>query len=769
MIETNIKIVQFGNNLRLDVRRARVKTQNAVPELVEKTCNVLAGRHHLSAVKDGANRSQILVLSGERIPNLTLEGDNWHLEIEDIGKHRLHFSKPEDQFSMTQLLERSLLKRLSQMQSFWMLESYRMFYENNFFDRVGDVAGYRRYEVASVPIEGVGIGLIVDIGTAFITVPTVADYFRQDASDEEKERLFRRFNKLLTRQRGSRGTLLYTPKPGKHKKCHFDSFCPETTASTTGKIRFGGETFDSLQDYYRIKHNVKVADDEPVAKVSFEGLPYPVFVAASKLRLRVMNNALPRQLKNADKIPPDERRGMIDRFWNQLGSNALGKGRPRVEKSFWQPGRDKLVHAKAPDLLFRGGNVLQAPLNGHVGEHKEFYSKRLSYLYKYGCFYVPPSVPRTLYVALPKEFGEPAAEFLADSVAELLSDWMRMNIDVVPLLYDTQEDAIKKLKNETSSGVVLFVFDEENPTAYFNIAYELSGWRIKRITKSKLAKLAAEFVLATDARRGSGKARVSQAPSGWHSFIELNVLDILQQMDCVPYTLAENPTYKARIAIDVGENFRFFALSLVIFQAGKSQPFRLDTEVENKTDSKKEQINEVFLEDKIVELGERAVKAGFVNIESLLFERDGRQCGKEHEAIERGRERLANIGFLSEVSKTDTVDFHKNSVKGIRIWDRKQDDKTAHAIEGTGIKLNRRMVAIANTGAATLRNQGTADPVLLESRDEKLDLVAAAEDIHKSCHLNWSNPRVAQKLSLELKRTDDELKNRASQEVRRLK
>lgn len=768
MIETNIKIVRFGSNLHLDVRRARVIMQNVVPELVEKTCNALAGRHHLSAVKDSANRSQILVLTNEQIPNITLEDNNWHLEIEDIGKRRLHFSKAEDQFLMTQLLERSLLKRLSQMSNLWMLDSYRMFYENNFFDRIQDVAGYRRYEIASVPIEGVGIGLIVDIGTAFFTVRTVADYFRQDVSKEEKEKLLQRFNRLLMRQNGSRGTLLYTPKPGKHNKCHFDSFCPEITASTTGKIRIGGETFESLQDYYKIKHKVKVADNEPVAKVSFQGIPYPVFVAASKLRLRVMNNALPRQLKNADKIPPEERREMIDQFWKSLGSNPLGKGKPQVEKDFWQPHGDKLFHAKAPDLLFRDGKILQAPLNGHIGEHKEFYSKRLSYLYKYGCFYVPPSVPRTVYVALPKEFGEPAAECLADSVSELLSDWMKMNIDVVPLLYNTQEEAIKNLKNETSSGVVLFVFDEENPTAYFNIAYELSGWRIKRITKSKLAKLASEFVLVADAR-GSGKIRVTQTPSTWHSFIELNVLDILQQMDCVPYTLAENPAYTARLAIDVGENFRFFALSVIIFQNGKSQPFRLDTEVENKTDSKKEVINEVVLEDKIVELCERAVKAGFVNLESLLFERDGRQCGKENDAIEAARKRLLEIGFLSNVSKTDAIDFHKNSVKGIRIWYRKQDGKTMHAIEGTGIKLNRRMVAITNTGAATLRNQGTAEPVVLESRDENLDLVNVAEDVHKSCHLNWSNPRIAQKLSLELKRTDDELKNRSSQEVRRLK
>lgn len=295
----------------------------------------------------------------------------------------------------------------------------------------------------------------------------------------------------------------------------------------------------------------------------------------------------------------------------------------------------------------------------------------------------------------------------------------------------------------------------------------MSGWRIKRITKSKLKKLSSEFAFATDAGK-SGRVKVSQYPSSWHSFIEMNVLDILQQMDCVPWTLAEKPAYKARLAIDVGENHRFFALSLLIFQNDKSQPFRLDTKVENKTDSKKETINEIILEDEIVEICERAVKAGFTDMDSFLTLRDGRQCGKEDKAIKKAHERLYKISFLSKNAKTDNVDFHKNSVKNIRIWNHGQDGKIDHAIEGIEINLNSKMVVIANTGAATLR-QGAAEPVALESRDKDVDLVNIAKDLHKSCHLNWSNPRVAQRLPIELKRTDEDLESRASQEIRRLK
>lgn len=767
MIETNIKIVRFGNELRLDVRQAKITTQDIIPELLERACNSVSSKHHFPAVRDGASRSQILVLSKGQVPKTIVEDDNWHLEIEDSGVRRLHFSKPEDQFLITQLLERSLLKQASRNPDFWMLDSYRMFYQRQPFVQNQDVAAYRRFEISSIPIEGVGVGLIVDIGTAYFTVLTVADFFRENISEEQKTRLQQRFNKLSQRQNGSKGTLLYEYKPGKFKKCYFESFCNGITASTTGTIRIKGETFKSLQEYYQIKQAVKVKDNEPVAKVSFPGIDAMVFVAASKLRLRVMNDALPRQLKNTDKIPPIDRRNLITGFWNLLGSHPLGKGSPQVEKDFWQPKSENLFHAKAPNLLFKDGNILKAPLNGNVGENKAFYLSKLSYLSKYGCFYIPPSSPRILYVALPKKFGEPTAEFLADSAAELLCKWTKTNIDVRWILYDTQEEAIKKLKSETSSGVVLFVFDDENPVAYFNIAYELGGWRIKRITKSRLTKYSSEFIIAADASR-SGRTKVSQFPSNWNSFMEMNVLDILQQMDCVPWTIAEKPRYKARLAIDVGENHRFFALSLLIFQEGKNQPFRLDTEVENKNDSKKETINEIILEDKIVELGERALKAGLSNIDSFLTIRDGRQCGKEDEAVEKALQRLFKIGFLSKTSKTDAIDFHKNSVKGIRIWNRGQDGKINHAIEGIGIKLNSKMVVIANTGAATLR-QGTAEPVVLESRNKSIDLVGVAKDVSKTCHLNWSSPRVAQKLPIELKRTDEELKNRASQEIRRLK
>ncbi len=78
------------------------------------------------------------------------------------------------------------------------------------------------------------------------------------------------------------------------------------------------------------------------------------------------------------------------------------------------------------------------------------------------------------------------------------------------------------------------------------------------------------------------------------------------------------------------------------------------------------------------------------------------------------------------------------------------------------------MALLTTTGAATL-HQGTAEPVMLAATSCGTDLLRAAVAVFAVAQLNWSSPRVAQRLPLPLKRTDDELRARAAQEVRRLR
>jgi len=469
-----------------------------------------------------------------------------------------------------------------------------------------------------------------------------------------------------------------------------------------------------------------------------------------------------------DKVAPKDRCPEIETFWTRLGNIPFGKGLPKIETSFWRPPQNKTIFLKAPDLAFAGGQILKAPLNGHVDEHRVYYRERDALLNEVGCLRVPPALTRTLHVAVPEKAGEAIANQLAEDVTERLSKWNRIEIDPEVVTYKTVDEAITQLRIETKPGEVLFVFEDEDPATYHNLAYELKDWRIKRITYANLRRFASQFQFSTNGHNGSsGKTVATYIPKGWKSFVKMNSLDLLQQMDCIPWSIASSLYYEAQLVIDVGEDRRHFALSLLICRPGSNEPsFRIDTVVPIKSDTKHETINEIILCDEIVRLCKRATVAGFQHLRSMLVLRDGHECGREMDAISNAQAKLIECGFFEKDPRVDTVDFHKKSIKGIRLWDRDQSGEVGHCLEGTPLLLDARTVVLVNTGAATL-TQGTAEPIMLAGRSGGVDMKAVAEYVHATSQLNWSSPGVAQKLPLPLKRTDEELKNRAAQEIRR--
>lgn len=255
----------------------------------------------------------------------------------------------------------------------------------------------------------------------------------------------------------------------------------------------------------------------------------------------------------------------------------------------------------------------------------------------------------------------------------------------------------------------------------------------------------------------------------WQSFVDMSALDVLQQLDCVPWGLASQLHYEAQLAIDVGADRRHFALSLLICRPQTSYPaFWLDTCVQVKSDTQRETINEVILRDALIGLFQRAKQQRFDPLRSVLILRDGRESGRELEGIEAAQRALIDMGRLEREAPVDVVDCHKYSMKGIRLWDRNGDGDVRHALEGWALFLDNRTAVIVNTGAPIL-HQGTAEPIMLVARSRDIDMIAVATDVHAGTHLNWSSPGVAQRLPLTLKRTDDELANRAAQEIRRIR
>lgn len=766
MIETNIRIVEPGADLRLEVRCAEIVTHDSSPDLLQRACGALQKRNGLAAVIN-TDKSSLLVAAREPVPKVVVQADDWRLEIKDAGTTRvLSFNKAREAQLLTQLLERCLLVQLERRTRLWTLDSFRNWYLPEPFQLAVGIAAHRRFEVSSFPIEDTGVGLIVDVGTAFFTEQTIADFFRDDLSREEAARMQRRFELLSERQQGQKGTLVYDFSKGKHK-CYFDSFPHGLTAATVNGMRIQGQSYASLQEYYKQKHGLDVDPDAPVARVSFRGINRPQAVLASALRLRVMNSALPDALKQADKIDPRTRRDFVEMFWRRLGDTPLGQGLPKLVPKLWCPPRGRAVQLKGPSLVFAGGKTVAAPRNGHLGEYRAYYRERLTLLNQAGCFRVPPAVTRVIHVAVPRAVDEKVAAQLAEDIAARLSNLLRKEISPELVLYSNLDEVFTRLRREGQPRVVLFVFDNEDPATYFTLSYELKEWRIKRITLANIRKLAAQFEFARNANNSRG-ITVTQMPRGWDAFIEMNALDVLQQMDCVPWSLATTPNYEAQLAIDVGADRRYFALSLLICRPGTNDPFRLDTAVPIKSDHKRETINEVILCDEIVKLCQRAVRNGFDPIKSMLILRDGHECGREMDAVGDAQSKLASIGFLAQSALVHTVDFKKVSIKGVRFWELTGQGEIRHALEGTALLLDKRTVVLVNTGAATL-HQGTAEPLMLVARGDGIDMLGVASDVHAFCNLNWASPKVAQRLPLALKRTDDELKNRAAQEVRRIK
>ena len=177
--------------------------------MLEKVCNQFASRN-LAAVYC-PQRQQILVFTPNPISQFVVKDDkeNWIIEVVDGGKNQnLQFSQSKnDALLLAQLIERQIIieiKRCSRMKTF---DSPRIFQVPRPFETDKGIDAYRRFEVSALPIQGVGVGISVDISTAFFSHWTVADVFRDDVPPYEQQRRQEDFESLSQRQRGQKGNI----------------------------------------------------------------------------------------------------------------------------------------------------------------------------------------------------------------------------------------------------------------------------------------------------------------------------------------------------------------------------------------------------------------------------------------------------------------------------------------------------------------------------------------------------------------------------------
>jgi hypothetical protein len=269
------------------------------------------------------------------------------------------------------------------------------------------------------------------------------------------------------------------------------------------------------------------------------------------------------------------------------------------------------------------------------------------------------------------------------------------------------------------------VLDDE-PVAYHDVAFQLDGWRIKRITEETLRQKFRERTQGIWDHKQRWWS-VEKGQRAWEQFITMCTLDLVQQLDGVPYRTDQAGQYEAQLTIDVGHNRRFFALSLLIARNASCTPsFCIATRVQAKLDHQHETINPIILQDELVKLVQETLGAQPDPLRALLVLRDGRTLGQEYEAIIAAAERLRSLDLLTTEAVVDIVDIHKESQTPLRLWEIDATGRARNPLEGTVVQLNQHMLAITTTGQATL-HQGTAEPLLLMREKGDNCLQAAAE------------------------------------------
>ena len=776
MVETNARILAPGKEIALPVRFVQVQGTTDLPELREKVCYRLRREFGLIAVPCQDKRGLLLVATNQPLTTRKMTVDEWDMTISDTDESAvLTLATTEGRRLLPEVVERMITNAIECRGDWWNFDSLRHWYEKKPFASREGIDALRRYAVSALAVEGVGIAVAVDVETAFFTQNTVADFFGAALPPAEQRRRKTDFERLTQRQSGQQGTLLYD-NGETSVKCYFERFPAGKTCGAVAPRRVRGKNYESLVAYYqKVSPRLGIRGDELAAMVSFPGFDTPQPVAARCLKVRVMNDMLPSSLINADKIGPQERRRMVIAFWKRLGKisfpqfHRLGTAVPDAAflPGFWRPAASQIRKIPIPTLYFGNGDMLDAPLQVSGPSYKQHFKRRAEILDTGQCYHFPPLAGRTVLCTYPEDRGVcEAAEKMANDTCQRMQQFTGKAFEFRMIPYGSIEDAIAKLNAEASAQAVLFVLNDE-AAAYTEAALSLPNWKIKRVTEDTLNRQYRPL------SAGCGSAGRMQdggrAQRFWDSFIRMTSLDLLQEMDGIPFRLDQAGSFEAQLVIDVSYDRRYYALSVLIARIGAKRPdFRLITGAWPKPDTKHEAINGRILCDDVVRFLSGVIVAGKdAPLASLLVSRDGRVVGDEQVFLDEASAKLRSCGVLMPDARFEVVELHKNTEMHLRVWEIENGDAAFNVTESTAVRLSSTEEILVTTGAGTL-TQGTADPMLVVALGDGTLVGEATDALASSAQLNWSSPGVAQRLPLPFKRTDEVLKKRSEQEIRRI-
>ncbi|MFN4315296.1 MAG: hypothetical protein ACK4E0_13430 [Chitinophagaceae bacterium] len=765
-METNIKLVKHGDGLFLTAKMVSISKTDLQIDQLYTICTILKNRGIAATpfINDKGT-SFLLTEFRDTLTNVIVE-----LESPDNKgtQFTIKLSSLQETVKLTLLVpwQRKIIEELYQKRAQINVlqnadlkvinKSPNVFYETtpipNEEEIESDIVAYQRYYVFSEYFEGKGLGFGVDIGTSYFTRYSVEKYF---ATGQQK-----RFFFLKERQSTEyKGTLLYKG-PNGYSRCYFDRYDGKTTLASTDSFTYKGKRYENSFDYFqKIYPSFDVKPTDKVAFVSFKGmgtLPVP----AKCLFLTVSTENLTEDVNQQDKYTAQQKKNLIDAFWKKVG-NVFGKNYQPLLNNYHIPGEAESGIFDMPPILYGEGGRLDSPKykNGYI--YKKYFLNKYYKLKENGCFYVPPMLDREVHFVFPSNVESSVQTQLTDDLIKDSSLLTRKKLEATNHSYDKGEhlSIIYELKNNYDKGTVVFVFDNNDPSAYYNISQELNGWKIIRLTKQELIRKYSKFKAHP---KGKGH---------WETYISLNAFRIVTELGCLPYIFQGKLSYGAQLIIDVSEKYNYFGLGLLIYAEGMTQPL-FDYIIKPNPDSRNDLINSHLLDKYLTELlSKYTTEINTYKIKMLVL-RDGIENKTEYDVFVKVVEKLktAKVKGLNGLNSDFDfvfIEYHKKSLKSIRLF-QDENAKVENPLEGTWMLINKLKAILMNTGAGTL-TQGTSNPVLIKSNYRNIDLIPVLKDIFLTSQLNFGSPRVAQKLTYLAKRIDDLLRERRAQEVIKIK
>ena len=772
-VETNIRVVRCFEGSGVSCRRVKIHSAVWSDDLRQTVCSILRHRDGLVAAPSPFLTDEIIVLGTKKVETADVTHENWRARIQtDTENLLLRIDKESDRQALLELIEKALVAQFQRSNQYWRLRtSTRFWFKTTPEETIKGIEMIPRISFATLPIGNDAIGIAFDLGHLFRTSMTLADFYDPTIGQREQSERRHEFDALSSRMKGRKGTLLYHSGSRTLDVCYFDHFAEEVTCKTTGPLSVQGKSYNSLYDYYdKCRPGLKVAPDDSVAYVSFKGLPSAKPVAARLLRLRVGldEKQLPPEFKRKTVVAPEPRSRIAKETWKNHGRKAVFPFRVDVAPFLWRPANNEHELLPCPDLIFDKGHVLRAPNEPNLEEYKRYYRERLEFLRNGHLYHYDEAVPRHVHIVTPKEsdrWSKNLHDKFIEDFLNCIASMTKLNFTAKQLRADSTDEIVERLE-ACRSGTAVVVFDKADSEgeAYYLLAHELKGWRLKRLTRQEV-----EGKWVTLQKSSAPRDR-QKSERRWRDIIELSVLDTLDQMGTIPWRLRSFP-YDACIAIDVGKDRRYWAMSLLICREETFNPsFIRITEVWPKGDHYHEAINPEVLKDKISKICRQFQKESayrFSPLRSLLILRDGHECGDELKAIDMAMEFWSSNGYLIKSPKIDIADVHKKTVKGLKIWYPLKADYS-NVLEGHAVYFGNETALVCCTGASSVLSRATADPSLLVCRRSD-DIRSVAKAYFWLSQLNYSTPAKAHRLPLPLRETDSELKHRMAQDMRGIK